>query len=162
MTVDSLFIRDINKTFFQFRYKKISEYNNNAVDSIVVTQGDSILYLTRDNKDDWFLSGEKKLKSWKMNSFLNTVKNLTAKSFLVENVSSPRKFGLGNPDRKIEIFHGAELIQSVYVNDYNETKVAFSPKARVVVEIDDSSFNNLELKVDDFVDTTVTTVEESN
>jgi hypothetical protein len=162
MTVDSLFIRDINKTFFQFRYKKISEYNNNAVDSIVVTQGDSILYLIRDNKDDWFLSGEKKLKSWKMNSFLNTVKNLTARSFLVENVSSPRKFGLGNPDRKIEIFHGAELIQSVYVNDYNETKVAFSPKARVVVEIDDSSFNNLELKVDDFVDTTVTTVEESN
>jgi len=161
MTVDSLFIRDINKTFFQFRYKKISEYNNNAVDSIVVTQGDSSFYLLRDKNDDWHLGGEKKLKSWKMNSFLNTIKNLTAKSFLSENVSSPIKFGLAQPKRKVEIYHNGALVQAVYLTEDNNKKVAFSPNSKMVVEIEDSSYNNLEFKVDDFIDTSVTTDEES-
>jgi hypothetical protein len=162
MTVDSLFIRDIDKTFFQFRYKKISEYDNNAVDSIIVTQGDSTLYLVRDNKDDWFLGGSQKLKSWKMNSLLNTVKNLTAKSFLVENVSSPTKYGLNKPDRKIEIYHRGTLVQSVYANSQDDKKAAFSPSIRAIVEIDESAYNNLELKVEDFIDTSVTVNEETS
>jgi hypothetical protein len=162
MTVDSLFVRDIDKTLFQFRNKKISDYNNDAVDSIVVSQGDSSLYLVRDKNDDWFLGGDRKVKSWKMNSFLNTVKNLTAKSFLAENVSETKKFGLDQPDRKIEIYLHGELIQSLYLNIYNDTKVAFSPKSKMVVEIEDSPYNNLELKVDDFIDTSVKTAEEEN
>ena len=162
MTVDSLFIKDINKTFFEFRYKKISEYSNDAVDSIVVTQGDSTLYLLRDKSDDWYLSGEQKLKSWKMNSFINTIKNLAAKDFLLENVSSPTKYGLNKPDRKIEIYLRGELIQSVHVNEFNDKKVAFSPKSKMVVEIEDNSYNNLELKVADFVDTSVATSEETS
>jgi hypothetical protein len=161
MTVDSLFIRDIDKTFFQFRDKKISEYDNNAVDSIVITQGDSSFYLLRDKNDDWHLSGENKLKSWKMNSFLNTIKNLTAKSFLLENVSSPIKFGLAQPDRKVEVYHNSVLVQAVYLTEDNNKKVAFSPKSKMVVEIEDSAYNNLEFKVDDFIDTSGTTDEES-
>jgi hypothetical protein len=160
MTVDSLFIRDINKTFFQFRYKKISEYNNNAVDSIVVTQGDSTLYFTRDTSDTWYLGGESKIKGWKMNSLISTVKNITAKSFLVENVSAPKKYGLSRPDRKIEIYHRGEKIKSVHLSTHNGKKIAFSPGSKMVVEIEESSYNNLEVKVDDFIDTSVNSDEE--
>jgi hypothetical protein len=161
MTVDSLFIRDINKNLFQLRYKKIAEYNNNAVDSMVVTQGDSILYFLRDKTDTWYLNGDIKTKSWKMNSFLTTVKNLTAKAFLQENTSSPKKFGLDHPNRIIEIYHNGEVVQSVLLSTDDEKKVAFTPNSKSIIEIEANSYNNLEVKVDEFIDTSVSTEEEN-
>jgi hypothetical protein len=97
-----------------------------------------------------------------MNSLLTTIKNLTAKSFLMENVSAPTKYGLGRPERKIEIYSRGSIVQSIFVTDYNDTKIAFSPRSKMVVEIEDTSYNNLELKVEDFIDTSVTTNEESS
>jgi hypothetical protein len=161
MTVDSLFIRDINKTFFEFRHKKIAEYNNNVVDSLVVTQGDSTLYFVKGENDDWYLGGTDKLKSWKMNSFMNSIKNLTAKSFLLENVSRPAGYGLSNPDRIIEIFNSGNKVQTVYVSSHNDKKVAFSSSSKMIVEIENSAYDNLEVKVADFIDTSVTSSEEN-
>jgi hypothetical protein len=162
MTVDSLFIRDIEKTFFQLRNKNISEYDKNNVDSVVVTQGDSILYLTKKMNQDWFLGGEKKVKTWKMNALLTTVNNLKAKTFLMENVSVPTNYGLNHPERKIEIFQRGDKVRSVLVSSYNDKKVAFSPGSKMIVEIDLSSYNNLEVKVNDYIDTSVTESEESS
>ena len=155
MTVDSLFIRDIDKTLYQFRYKNISEYDKNSVDSIVVTQGDSILYLTKKGEEDWFLNGKQKVKSWKMNTLLTTVNNLKAKSFLMDNVSAPTKYGLDKPERKIEIFQHGNKIQSVVLGTYKNKKVAFSPGSKMVVEIENNAYKNLEVKPADFVDTSV-------
>jgi hypothetical protein len=162
MTVDSLFIRDIEKTFFEFRYKNISEYDKSNVDSVVITQGDSILYMVKDTSENWLLGGEAKVKSWKINSLLTTVNNLKAKKFLIENVSSPSRFGLSHPERTIEIFHRGKKIQSVLASTHDDKKVAFSPGSKMVVEIESSSFNNLEVKVDDFIDTSVTSAEEAS
>jgi len=160
MTVDSLFIKDIEKTFFQFRNKNISEYDKSNVDSVVVTQGDSILNLTKKVNQDWFLNGEKKVKTWKMNALLTTVNNLKAKTFLMENVSVPTNYGLTHPERKIEIFQNGEKIQTVLISSYNDKKVAFSPGSKMIVEIELSSYNNLEVNVDDFIDTSVTEAKE--
>jgi len=162
MTVDSLFIRDINKSFFQFRYKKISEYNKNSADSVIVTQGDSILYFVKDTSDTWLLSGEIKVKDWKMNSLLTIVNNLSAKSFLQENISSPTIYGLNRPERKIEIYQGEKMIQSVRISTDGDKKVAYSPGSKLVVEIEDSSYNNFEVKVDDYIDTSVKSAEENS
>jgi hypothetical protein len=162
MTVDSIFIKDIEKTFFQFRYKNISEFDKSSIDSVVITQGDSILYLTRDDNQDWFLGGEIKVKSWKMNTLLTTINNLKAKTFLLENVSSPNRYGLSRPERKIEIFQHGEKIQSLIVSIHNDKKIAFSPGSNMVVEIETSSFDNLEVKVEDYVDTSITDSEEAS
>ena len=162
MTVDSLFIKDVEKTFFQFRYKNIAEYDESNVDSVVITQGDSILYLTRDVNQDWLLGGETKVISWKMNSLLSTVNTLKAKTFLLENVSSPSGYGLAQPERKIDIYNSGEKIQSVLVSTHNEKKIAFSPVSKMVVEIESSSFNNLEVKVEDYIDTSVAVSGESS
>ncbi len=162
MTVDSIFIKDIDKTFFQLRYKNISEFDKSNIDSVVVTQGDSILYLIRDDNQDWFLGGEIKVKSWKMNTLLTTINNLKAKTFLLENVSSPNRYGLTRPERKIEIFQHGKKIQSVIVSIHNDKKIAFSPGSNMVVEIETSSFDNLEVKVEDYVDTSITDSEEAS
>ncbi len=160
MTVDSLFIRDIDKDFFDFRDKKISEFDKNIADSVVVTQGDSILYFVKDTSDTWLLGGAIKVKDWKMNALLTTVNNLKAKKFIMENVSSTDKYGLNRPERKVEIYHRSEKVQFLLVSRHNDKKVAFSPGAQKVVEIEDISFNNLEVKVDDFIDTSIKTTEE--
>ncbi len=160
MTVDSLFIRDIDKSFFDFRDKKISEFDKNIADSVVVTQGDSILYFVKDTSDTWLLEGEIEVKDWKMNALLTTVNNLKAKKFIMENVSSTDKYGLNRPERRVEIYHRGEKIQSLLVSKHNDKKVAFSPGSQKVVEIEERSFNNLEVKVDDFIDTSVKSSEE--
>ena len=162
MTVDSLFIKDIEKTFFQLRYKNISEFDKSNIDSVVITQGDSVLYLTRDVSQDWFLGGESKVKNWKMNSLLTTINNLKAKVFLSENVTSPTGYGLTQPERKIEIFNRGEKVQSVFLGTYNNKKIAFSPGSKMIVEIETSAFDNLELKVADYIDTSVTESEETS
>jgi hypothetical protein len=78
----------------------------------------------------------------------------------VENVSAPKKYGLSRPDRKIEIYHRGEKIKSVHLSTHNGKKIAFSPGSKMVVEIEESSYNNLEVKVDDFIDTSVNSDEE--
>jgi hypothetical protein len=162
MTVDSLFVKDIDKTFFEFRYKNISEYDKSNVDSVMVTQGDSILSLTRDVNQDWFLNGKIKVKSWKMNTLLTTINNLKAKTFLLENVSSPNRYGLTRPERKIEIFQHGKKIQSVIVSIHNDKKIAYSPGSNMIVEIETNSFDNLEVKVEDYIDTSVTDSKETS
>jgi hypothetical protein len=162
MTVDSIFIRDIDKTFFQLRYKKISEFDKNGVDSVLVTQGDSSLYFVKDTSDTWLLAGETKVKEWKMNSLLNSLNNLEAKKYLLENISSVTKYGLNRPERIIECFQKGERIQTLKLNTYRDISVAYCPTSEVVAEIDKNSFSNFEVKINDFIEKTTQSAGEIN
>jgi hypothetical protein len=152
MTVDSLFIRDIDKSFFQLRYKKIAEFDKNGVDSVVVTQGDSSLYFVKDTSDTWLFAGESKVKEWKMNSLLNSLNNLEAKKFLLENISSVNKYGLNRPERTLECFQKGEKIQTLKLNTDGDIKVAYCPKSELVAEIDKNTFSNFEVIINDFIE----------
>ncbi len=152
MTVDSSFVRDIDKSFFDLRDKKIASFDKNVVDSIVVNQGDSILYFVKDTSSTWMLSGTQKVKNWKIDSFLNTINNLQAEKFLREGVGSPREFGLSQPERKIICYQKGKEIQQLLVNSHKEIKVAFCPSSKAIVEIQSSSFDNLEVKIADFLE----------
>ena len=162
MTVDSLFIRDIDKPFFQLRYKKIAEFEKNSVDSVIVTQGDSILYFVKDTSETWLFAGDAKVKGWKMNALLNSLNNLEAKKFLIENISSVSRYGLNRPERTIECFQKGEKSQTLKLNTYGDIKVAFCPKSEVVAEIDKNTFSNFEVKISDFIETNTQSAGEIN
>jgi len=162
MTVDSIFIRDIDKSFFQLRYKKIAEFDKNSVDSVFVTQGDSSLYFVKDTSDTWLLAGETKVKEWKMNSLLNSLNNLEAKKYLLENISSVINYGLNRPERIIECFQKGERTQTLKLNTYRNINVAYCPKSEVVAEIDKNTFSNFEVKIKDFIETTAQSAGEIN
>ena len=152
-TVDSTFIKDINKTLFQLRDKKFAQFEQNSADKVVVTQGDSLITFVKDTSGTWMHNDSLKLKEWKMNSFLSSLNNLQVKKFLQENISKPTKYGLATPGRIIEIFRGEEKIQQVSFGNKKENFViAFSPFSQIVAEIDESAFNNLEVKTDEFVE----------
>ena len=155
MTVDSLFIKDIDKTFFQLRYKQITNFDKNRADSITVFQGDSLLYFSKDSSGNWLYAGEKKVKDWKMNSLLSSLENLKAKKFLIEDVNTTAQYGLNQPERVITCYEMGEKILTILLNSFNGSKVAFSKEAGIVAEIEDYTYNNMEVKEKDFIDTSV-------
>ena len=153
MTVDSTFIRDIDKSFFDLRDKKIATFDKNIVDSVVVSQGDSTLFFVKDTSSTWMLSGSQKVKNWKMDSFLNTINNLQAEKFLLEDVELTNRYNLNRPERKITCYCEGKQIQQLLINSYKENKVAFCPSSKAVVEIQSSTYDNLEVKTADFLET---------
>jgi hypothetical protein len=153
MTVDSSFIGDIDKSFFDLRDKKIAAFDKNAVDSVVVSQGDSTLYFVKDTSSTWMLTGLQKVHNWKMESFLNTINNLQAENFLLEDVNSTNRYGLDRPERKITCYREGMQMQQLTLSTQKEKKVAFCPSSKVVVEIQISAYDNLEIKTADFLET---------
>ena len=152
-TVDSTFIREINKSLFQLRYKKITEFDRDGADSLVVNQGDSVFIFNKDTSSAWYLSGNKRVKTWKMNSLLTTLNNLSAKKFLLENVPSTSEYGLSKPERIITLYRGGEKIQQVlFAAPAKNLKVAYSPYSRIVAEIEESAYNNTIISSSDFID----------
>jgi Domain of unknown function (DUF4340) len=152
-TVDSTFIKEINKSLFQLRFKKIAEFDRDGADSLVVNQGDSVFIFNKDTSSAWYLSGNKRVKTWKMNSLLTTLNNLSAKKFLLENVPATAEYGLSKPERTITLYRGGEKIQQVlFASPAKNLKVAFSPYSRQVAEIEDSAYNNTKITASEYVD----------
>ena len=88
-----------------------------------------------------------------MNSFLNTLQNLQAKKFLLEDVKTTGKYGLNQPERTIACYTKGEKNLTIILSSYDESKVAFSKDARTVAEIEGYTYNNMEVKEKDFIDT---------
>lgn len=153
-SVDSAFIRDLDKSLFDLRLKTIVEFDQPAVDSITVWQRDSLLTFSKDTSNNWIYDRNQKLKSWKVNSLLSYLKNLKAEKFLIEKVSNPRKYGLDDPALIIKLFQNGEQVQEVHLaKPREEQHVAYSVDAEKVIEIGKTSYNNLDVQLTDYLDT---------
>lgn len=152
-TVDSTYIKDLDKTLFELRNKNFAEYDKDQADSIVVSQGDSLLSFVKDTSNIWLYNGDRKVKQWKVTSLLNTINTLRAKKFLMENTPSPNGFGLAHPERIITVFSKGTVLQELRLaSPGDDQKVAFCPSTKVVAEIEKSTYNNLEVKLTDFLE----------
>ena len=152
MTVDSLFIKDIDKSFFDLRDKKIAQFDKDATDSVVVMQGDSVIFFSKDTSGAWLLGGMQKIYEWKMNSLLNSINNLQAEKYLQENVVSSRAYGLKNPERTVLCYSKGQVSQRLLLSTYQDQKIAACPLSKVIVAISDNSYRNFEVKPADYID----------
>jgi len=152
MTVDSLFIKDIDKSFFDLRDKKIAQFDKDGSDSVVVMQGDSSIFFSKDTSGAWLLGGIEKIYEWKMNSLLNSINNLQAEKFLQENVAASSGYGLKNPERTIVCYKNGQVTQRLIFTTYQGQKIAACPLSKVIVAISDNSFGNFEVKPADYID----------
>jgi hypothetical protein len=153
-TVDSSFIRDINKSLFDLRHKKIAEFEKDDACKLMIYQGDSTVIMEKDTSGIWTFN-RKKIKEWKINSFLNSLSGMSAKKFLAEHVSASNKYGLKQPKRKIQVYKdGDDEICSVsFGEEYDDKRiVVLSTHSKIIAEVDKSVFNNLEFKPDDFIE----------
>jgi hypothetical protein len=153
MTVDSVFLKDINKNLFDLRNKKLTNLVKDDVDSAVVYQGDSTIVMVKDTSNAWHFSTGELLKEWKMNSFINNVVNLTAKKFVKENVTSSKMYGLDKPQRKVQFYKSGNLLTEVLFGESRgENHIAFSPQSKIIAEVQNYTFNNSEVKPKDFIE----------
>lgn len=162
-TVDSLFLKDINKSLFDLRNKKLTNFIKDNIDSAVVYQGDSTVVMVKDTSNNWqFKSGEK-IKSWKISSFLNTINNLRAKKFVKEKIKSTRKYGLDKPLRQIQLYQNNKLINEILIGEKRDAnRIVFCPQTEIVAEVQNSSLTNTEVKYKDFVEEKKTNTEEDS
>ena len=152
MTVDSSFVKDINKSFFDLRHKKIAEYDKGVIDSVTVVQGDSSFYFVIDTSGTWFYDGTLKVKNWKMNGFLNSINSLQATEFIQENISVPTGYGLMEPDKEVRLFSNGSQVLHLLLKSWQAKKIAYTSRSKIIAEIASSSFNSLAVKKDEFVE----------
>lgn len=160
-TVDSLFLKDLNKSLFDLRDKKIFAFKKDDVDKVIVYQGDSTVTMLKDTSGSWTFSSGEKLKEWKMNSLVNNINNLTAKKFIKENASVTSKYGLGSPERKVQMYGKDKLIvETIFGEKRESNRVIYCPQSKLIAEAQEYAFTNSEVKPKDFIEEK--TEEESN
>jgi len=162
-TVDSLFLKDLNKSLFDLRYKKVYTFSKDDIDSTIIYQGDSTITMLKDTSDNWtFITGEK-LKTWKMNSFVNNINNLSAKKFVKENAELTSKYGLKNPSRKVQLFGKNNLIvETLFGEKRDGNRIVYCPQSKIIAEVIENSFTNSEVKPNDFIEEKKTETEEES
>jgi hypothetical protein len=152
-TVDSLFIKDLNKSLFDLRDKKIYSFNKDDIDSAIVYQGDSTITMLKDTSDNWTFTKGENLKTWKMNSLINNINNLSAKKFVKENTEFTSKFGLKNPSRKVQLFSKDKLIiETLFGEKRDQNRIVYCPQSKIIAEVQEYSFTNAEVKPKDFIE----------
>ena len=153
VTVDSLFLKDLNKSLFDLRNKKITSFNKDEIDSAVVYQGDTTITMLKDTSDNWTFATGENLKSWKMNSFVNNINNLSAKKFIKENAEFTSKYGLKNPSRKVQLFSKNNLIVEIVFGEKRDSnRIVYCPRSKIIAEVIEYSFTNSEVNPNDFIE----------
>ena len=153
-SVDSFFVRDLDKTLFDLRLKTIVDFNQPNIDSVTIWQGDSLLIFSKDTSNSWIFDREQKVKQWKVSSLLSTLKNLKAEEFLMENVSNPRKYGMDDPDLIVKLFENADLVQEIHLaKPSDDQHVAFIVNAGKVIKIGKTAYDNVDVKMTDYLET---------
>jgi len=150
-TVDSVFLKAFEKSLMELRNKKFAEFNKDDADKIEAWQGDSLITLVKDSSDSWVMQDTVKFKSWKMNSYLNTLTGLTAKKYIAENVGDSKQYGLAKPQRKVSVYSNGERIAEIDFGEKNEDRVTvYSRHTQTIAEIETSDYDTLEIKTDEF------------
>ena len=152
-TVDSLFLKDLNKSLFDLRDKKIYTFNKDDIDSVIVFQGDSTVTMIKDTSDNWKFNTGEDLKTWKMNSLINNINNLSAKKFVKENAELTSKYGLKNPSRKVQLFGKNKLlVETLFGEKRDSNRIVYCPQSKMMAEVIENSYTNSEVKPKEFIE----------
>jgi len=162
-TVDSLFLKDLNKSLFDLRDKKIFTFNKADVDKAIVHQGDSTVTMLKDTSGTWTFSTGETLKEWKMNSIVNNINNLVAKKFVKENAEKTSRYGLQNPERKVQLYSKDNLIvETLFGEKRDNNRIVYCLQSKIIAEVQEYNFTNAEVKPKDFIEEKTETDEESD
>jgi hypothetical protein len=152
-TVDSSFMAPFNQSLFDFRYKKITEFDTKAADSLSIFYKNSLMTLKKDSADKWIFSSGEKTKSWQVTSMLSALSNLQAVKFAAENTDKYKKYGLDNPQGRFEVFSSGVKICELHTGSQKNNSIfARNALSTTVVTIDDDKLKRLFLAKDDLLD----------
>jgi hypothetical protein len=150
-TVDSTFLKAFNKSVMELRNKKFAEFDKDNADKIEAWQGDSLITLIKDSSDTWVIQDTVKLKTWKVNSYLNSLTGLTAKKYIAEKISESKKYGFAKPQRKVSVYsNGVRIAEIDFGEEKEENVIVFGRHTQTIAEIEKSDFDKVEIKIDEY------------
>lgn len=105
--VDISFYKDLDKTPYDYTFKKILDFDRDSVFSIEMVDGDNRYIFEKEQSDtgaDWYYrEGDlrEKLKYYKVSSLLYFLSDTKATSMKPSNVITDKKYGLDKPEKII-------------------------------------------------------------
>lgn len=142
--IDSAFLKPMQGSLYSFRDKKILSFDKDKADGLNLSYEGSLMIFAKDSSGTWRLSSGEKAKNFKINNVLSTLKNLEAAKFVEEKPRYFMPYGLVNPEGRIEIFAGDELLAELDVGFKKDGSVYIhNPRREPVVSIKESKLKDI-------------------
>ena len=153
-TVDTFFVRPFKKKLFDFRSKKIAEFDPNKAKRINLLYKSNLMIFEKDSSNNWHLSTGEKAKNWKITNILSAVNNLKASSFVNDHPKYLNQYGLLNPVGRIEVFADNEKLVELEIGKKKNDKLVYArnPLMKSVVTIKASELDRLFPKKEDLLE----------
>ena len=138
-----------DKTLFNLRDKKIAHYDKDEVNRIeLVTEADTIII--EKSGEEWTMTSPAlPVEVSRVNSYLNSLANYSAKEFVSEEFDDPSQYGFDKPEAKLTLSLGEEmatkeLVVGKVVEDGDDTDFyAYESGRSPVFVIRESNKNNI-------------------
>jgi len=153
-TVDTFFVRPFKKKLFDFRSKKISEFDRTKAKRINLLYQSNLMIFEKDSSGNWHLSTGEKAKNWKITNILSALNNLKATSFVNDHPRYLNQYGLLNPVGRIEVFspNGRLVVLEIGKKKNDKFVYARNPLLKSVVTIKAESLKRLFPKKEDLLE----------
>ncbi len=138
--VDSIFMKPLLKTLFDFRDKSLVHFEQNQSTRIQSVFKGIKVELEKDTSGVWYSVDSLKAKSWKISSMLSGLSGLKASAFNI-----PKKYAdFQNPDGLLQVFSGNEPIAELAVIQKDqETAYVYNRISGLKAEIRASNLEKL-------------------
>ncbi len=153
-TVDTFFVKPFNKKLFDYRNKKITQFDRTKADRINLLYKSNLMIFEKDSANTWRLSTGEKAKSWKITNILLAVNNLKATAFVTDHPKSLKPYGLLNPVGRIEVYAGNKKLIELDIGKKKNAKLIYArnPLLKSVVTIKANELKKLFPKKEDLLE----------
>lgn len=144
----------LDKPLFDFRNKKILEFEKDKVNRII-WESEGKRWVAYKKEEEWFLEDPVKALAdkGKIDDILYSITGVEAKSFAVENYKKEqlKDYGLENPKIKISIKEEKELNISIGVKEEKDKKnvYAMSNLSGIIAEVPETFLTEIDKKPED-------------
>lgn len=144
----------LDKSLFDFRNKKILEFEKDRVNRII-WESEGKRWDAYKKEDEWFIHQPVKALAdkGKIDDLLYSITGVEAKSFAVENYKNEllKDYGLENPKFKISIEGEKEVKISIGVKEEKDKKnvYAISNLSRIIAEVPETFLTEIDKKPED-------------
>lgn len=155
--IDSSFVAEINPTIFKLRDKSIVSFERDSLDEILVNYPNGGSFFKKNSSANWqMISPDScKIKSWKINSMLYDINNLTVFEFVDTPYRADKFYGFDNPQidllvkknnkKVVHLIFGKEVKNKLYLKNKLTEKIyqiESSLKNSFILDINDLKIND--------------------
>lgn len=153
--IDSSLVAGINVSLVDLRDKTVVSFEQDSVTEILLQYPDFMFQCTRDSSQKWLITQPDSglAKSWKINSLLFDIKNITVANFIDEAYRSDGYYGFDHPQVKLTLKKNDSILADLLIGDDVNNKVYIKNNLTKKINMVQSNIkNDLSIKPEEFLD----------